>query len=51
MAHKKVNDDALLQLIRDGNSPAGAARRLGAGRAAVSKRLENYLKITCLKSD
>ncbi|MGA3117304.1 MAG: hypothetical protein ABSF90_23050 [Syntrophobacteraceae bacterium] len=29
MAHKKVNDDALLQLIRDGNSPAGAARPLG----------------------
>ncbi|MFZ0931609.1 MAG: hypothetical protein WAN11_23610 [Syntrophobacteraceae bacterium] len=27
MAKKKINDDTLLQLIRDGNSPAGAARR------------------------
>ncbi len=27
-------------MIRDGNSPAGAARRLGVGRAAVSKRLK-----------
>ncbi len=26
MAQKKANDDTLLQLIRDGNSPAGAAR-------------------------
>ncbi|MFZ0932485.1 MAG: hypothetical protein WAN11_28055 [Syntrophobacteraceae bacterium] len=25
MAQKKINDDTLLQLIRDGNSPAGAA--------------------------
>ncbi|MGO9018068.1 MAG: hypothetical protein ACLQVJ_06915 [Syntrophobacteraceae bacterium] len=40
MAKKKINDDRLLQLIRDGNSPAGAARRLGVGRAAVSKRLK-----------
>ncbi|MGO9022361.1 MAG: hypothetical protein ACLQVJ_28820 [Syntrophobacteraceae bacterium] len=27
MAQKKINDDTLLQLIRDGNSPAGAVRR------------------------
>ncbi|MFZ0928481.1 MAG: hypothetical protein WAN11_07765 [Syntrophobacteraceae bacterium] len=40
MAKKKINDDRLLQLIRDGNSPAGAARRLGVGRAAVSNRLK-----------
>jgi DNA-binding transcriptional LysR family regulator len=40
MAKKKINDDTLLQLIRDGNSPAGAARRLGVGRAAVSNRLK-----------
>ena len=33
MAKKKINDDTLLQLIRDGNSPAEAARRLGVGRA------------------
>ncbi|MFZ0928545.1 MAG: hypothetical protein WAN11_08090 [Syntrophobacteraceae bacterium] len=32
MAKKKINDDTPLQLIRDGNSPAGAARRLGVGR-------------------
>ncbi len=44
MAKKKINDDTLLQLIRDGNSPAEAARRLGVGRAAVSKRLKT-LKI------
>jgi hypothetical protein len=40
MAKKKINDDTLLQLIRDGNSPAGATRRLGVGRAAVFKRLK-----------
>jgi hypothetical protein len=40
MAKKKINDDTLLQLIRDGNSPAEAARRLGVGRAAVCKRLK-----------
>ncbi|MGA2227344.1 MAG: hypothetical protein ABSH41_23155 [Syntrophobacteraceae bacterium] len=40
MAMKKMNDDTLLLLIRDGNSPGGAARRLGVGRAAVSKRRE-----------
>ncbi len=47
MAKKKINDDTLLQLIRewkqhgwDGNSPAEAARPLGVGRAAVSKRLK-----------
>ncbi|MFZ0930016.1 MAG: hypothetical protein WAN11_15530 [Syntrophobacteraceae bacterium] len=40
MAKKKTNDDTLLQLIRDGNSPPEAARRLGVGRAAVSKRLK-----------
>jgi len=28
MAKKKINDDTLLQLIPDGNSPAEAARRL-----------------------
>ncbi|MGA3114381.1 MAG: hypothetical protein ABSF90_08105 [Syntrophobacteraceae bacterium] len=39
MAKKKANDDALLQLIRDGNSPAEAVRWLGVGRAAVSKLL------------
>ena len=40
MAKKKINDDTLIQLIRDGNSPVEAARRLGVGRAAVSKRLK-----------
>ncbi len=40
MAKKKINDDTLLQLIRDGNSPTGVSRRLGAGRAAVSKSLK-----------
>ncbi|MGO9020983.1 MAG: hypothetical protein ACLQVJ_21785 [Syntrophobacteraceae bacterium] len=40
MAKKKINDDTLLQLIRDGNSPAEAARRLGVVRAAVCKRLK-----------
>ncbi len=25
MAEKKINDDTLLQLTRDGNSPTGAA--------------------------
>ena len=40
MAKKKINDDTVLQLIRDGNSPAGAARRLGVGRPAVSNRLK-----------
>jgi hypothetical protein len=32
MAKKKINDDTLLQLIRDGNSPAEAARRLVRAR-------------------
>ncbi|MGA2229074.1 MAG: hypothetical protein ABSH41_31960 [Syntrophobacteraceae bacterium] len=44
MAKKKINDDTLLQSIRDGNSPAEASRRLGVGRAAVSKLLK-VLKI------
>ncbi|MGA3116810.1 MAG: hypothetical protein ABSF90_20505 [Syntrophobacteraceae bacterium] len=48
MAKKKINDDTLLQLIRDGNSPAEAARRLGVGRAAVSERLK-ALKIGVTK--
>ena len=39
MAKKKINDDTLLQLIRDGNSPAGQ-RRLGVARAAASKSLK-----------
>ncbi|MGO9017019.1 MAG: hypothetical protein ACLQVJ_01570 [Syntrophobacteraceae bacterium] len=32
MVKKKINDDTLLQFIPDGNSPAGAARRLGVGK-------------------
>jgi septal ring factor EnvC (AmiA/AmiB activator) len=40
MAEKKINDDRLLQLIRDGNSSAEAARKLGVGRAAVCKCLK-----------
>ncbi len=28
MAKKKINDDALLQLIRDGNSPAELEKRI-----------------------
>ncbi len=32
MAKKKIYDDRLLQLIRDGNSPAEAARRPGLGK-------------------
>ena len=40
MPKKKVNDYALIRLIRDGNSPADAARLLGVGRSAVSKRLK-----------
>ena len=42
MAKKKINDDTLLQLIRDGNSPAGAAHRFEVGRAAVFKRLKAF---------
>ncbi len=30
MAKKKINDDKLLQLIRDGNSPAGLEKRISA---------------------
>ncbi|MFZ0928295.1 MAG: hypothetical protein WAN11_06830 [Syntrophobacteraceae bacterium] len=30
MAKKKINDDKLLQLIRDGNSPAELERRISA---------------------
>jgi len=32
MAKKKINDDTFLQLIRDGNSPAGAARFFVGGK-------------------
>jgi hypothetical protein len=32
MALKKINDDVLLLLIREGNSPAEAARYLLVGR-------------------
>ncbi len=41
MALKKINDDLLLRLIGEGNSPAEAARNLGVGRAAVCKRLKS----------
>jgi len=40
MAEKKIDDNRLLQLIRDGNTSAEAARKLGVGRAAVCKRLK-----------
>ncbi len=30
MANKKINDDTLLQLIRDGNSPAELEKRISA---------------------
>ena len=45
MALKKINDDVLLLLIREGNSPAEAARYLLVGRAAVCKRLKS-LKVS-----
>jgi hypothetical protein len=48
MADKKINDVKLLQFIRDGNSPAEAARKLGVGRAAVCKRLK-LLKVGTTK--
>jgi biotin operon repressor len=48
MAEKKINDDKLLKLIRDGNSSAEAARKLGVGRAAVSKRLK-ALRVAVVK--
>jgi len=32
MAQKKINDHTLLQLIRGGNSPAGAARFFVGGK-------------------
>ncbi len=41
MALKKIKDDELLRLIREGNSPAEAARYLGVGRAVVCKRLKS----------
>ncbi|MFZ0932554.1 MAG: hypothetical protein WAN11_28400 [Syntrophobacteraceae bacterium] len=36
MAKKKINDDTLLQSIRDGNSPAEAASRTGGSRTTRS---------------
>ncbi len=45
MAKKKINDDTLLQLIRDGNSPTGAARRIGVGRAFVLPFLIAVLQV------
>ena len=45
MAQKKINDHTLLQLIRDGNSLAGAARRLGVGRAFVLPFLIAVLQV------
>ncbi|MGO9018860.1 MAG: hypothetical protein ACLQVJ_10975 [Syntrophobacteraceae bacterium] len=39
MAKKKINDDTLLQLIRDGNSPAGAARRRSPLGPAASQKI------------
>ena len=40
MVMKKINDGKLLSLVRAGSSPADAARKLGVGRSAVSKRLK-----------
>ncbi len=35
-----IDDKQLIQLIRDGDTVSEAARKLGVGRAAVSKRLQ-----------
>ena len=41
MAKKKINDDTLLQLIRDGNSPVGAENM---------KRKRDSTLIICLRT-
>ncbi len=48
MALKKISDDVLLRLIREGNGSAEAARYLGVGRAAVCKRLKS-LKVSSVR--
>jgi len=45
MAQKKINDDTLLQLIRDGNSPAGAARFLSAASCGNVRQEKTKLDI------
>ena len=40
MPNKKIDDDTLIKLIRDGNSPAEAAGKMVVGKSAVSKRLK-----------
>ena len=40
MPTRKISDDKLFQLIKDGNSPAEIARKMGVTKGAVSKRLK-----------
>ncbi len=51
MAKKKINDDTLLQLIRDGNSSAGAARFFVGGKlrkcAAREDKTRHQLQPSC----
>ncbi len=48
MAKKKIIDDTLLRLIRDGNSPAGAARRIGVDQARIVSCC-GTLRVICMK--
>ena len=51
MAKKKINDDRLLQLIRDGNSPAGAPRFFVGGKlrkcSAREDKTRHQLQPSC----
>ncbi|MGA3114913.1 MAG: hypothetical protein ABSF90_10850 [Syntrophobacteraceae bacterium] len=53
MAKKKINDDTLLQLIRDGNSPAEAARFFVGGKlrkcSAREDKTRHQLQPPCQK--
>jgi len=42
MAKKKINDDTLLQLIRDGNSPAEAVRYDTVGLKRIGRKAPLY---------
>ena len=41
MPARKISDDRLFQLIKDGNSPSEIARKMGVTKGAVSKRLKS----------
>jgi predicted transcriptional regulator len=41
MPTRKISDDKLFQLIKDGNSPAEIARKMGVTKSAISKRLKS----------